>query len=207
MKRLAALVTVAGALAVPAIAQAAPPIARPNPALVWIRLDYVSALPPPSTLAPLGARVAVPANDDKDFLRFRYVDDLGGFMPARVGTALITGGGRNVHWYTGGRRLLPTTAPDNGRQPVPGIGVPVPPPPPTPDDTPPPANQGFGGRPDGGGGTITTVTTTTHRPPPPMTTTTTTSAGTTTIASTTTATPSGGAVTISSSGGGGGPGT
>ena len=205
MKRLATLVTVAGALAVPAIAHAAPPIARPNPALVGIRLDYVSALPPPSTFAPLGPSVAVPANDDKDFLRFRYVDDLGGFMPARVGTALITGGGRNVHWYVGGRRSLPTTAPDNGRQPVPRIGVPVPPPPPTPADTPPPANQGFGGRPGGGGGTITTVTTTTHRTPPTTTTTTTSASTTTTAASTTTATPSGGAITTSS--GGGGPGT
>jgi hypothetical protein len=208
VKRLAALVAALSALALPAIAHAAPPIARPNPALVGIRLDYVNALPPPSTLAPLGPRVTVSANDDKDFLRFRYVGDLGGFMPAPVGTALITGGGRNVHWYVGGRRPLPTTAPDNGRHPVPGIGFPVPPPPPNPADTPPPANQGFGGRPGGGGGTMTTVTTTTTRRRPPSTTTTTTTTTTTsasTTTTTTTATPPGGAVTSSSGGGGGGP--
>ena len=207
MKRRAALVTVAGALAIPAIAQAAPPIARPNPALVGIRLDYVSALPPPSTLAPLGPRVTLAATDDSLFLRFRYVDDLGGFMPAPLGAAVVAGGGRNVHWDVGRRRPLPTTTPDNGRQPVPGIGVPVPPPPPTPADTPPPANQGFGGRPGGGGSTVTTVTKTRRKPPPPPTTTTisTTTATTTTTA----ATASGGAVPSSTggSGGGGGLGT
>jgi hypothetical protein len=206
VKRLAALATVLGALAAPALAHAAPPIARPNPALVGIRLDYVSALPPPSTLAPLGPRVSLAATDDNDFLRFRYVDDLGGFMPAPLGIAVIAGGGRNVHWDVGRRRPLPTTTPDNGRQPVPNIGVPLPPPPPTPADTLPPANQGFGGRPTAGDGTTTTVATTTRRkppPPPPPT----TNASTTTT--TTTATASGGAVTSSTGGGGGGggPGT
>ena len=202
MKRLVALAMVVGALAAPALAHASPPIARPNPALVGIRLDYNTALPAAdgsaATLAPLDPPVLGAAASDKDFLRFRYLDDLGGFMPAPIGVGLVAGGGRNVHWDVGGTRPLPTTPPDNGRQPVPGIGIPVPPPPPTPADTVPPANQGFGGRSGGGGGTTTTTTTTTRRKPPP---TTTTSASTTTNAA-----PSGGAATSPLGGGGGGGG-
>jgi hypothetical protein len=184
VRRLAALAVAVGALAAPALAHAAPSIARPNPALVGIRLDYDSALP--ATLAPIDPPVLGAAAYDKDFLRFRYVDDLGGFMPAPIGAGLVAGGGLNLHWDVGGKRPVPTTPPDNGKLPVPGIGIPVPPPPPTPADTVPPANQGFGGRPGRGSGTTTTTTTstTTRRKPPPATTTTATS---TTSASTTTA--------------------
>ena len=201
MRRLVTLVVVLGALAAPALAHAAPPIARPNPALVGIRLDYDAALP--ATLDPIDPPVLGAAAYDKDFLRFRYVDDLGGFMPAPVGAGLVAGGGRNVHWDIGGTRHVPTTTLDNGKLPLPGIGVPVPPPAPTPADTVPPANQGFGGRPGGGGTTTTSPTTTTKRRKPPPTTTTTTS--TTTASPTTTSGTATGSIGTSSPGGGGGP--
>lgn len=223
MKRLAALATVLGALAAPALAHAAPPIARPNPALVGIRLDYVSALPPPSTLAPLGPRVTLAATDDTLFLRFRQRDDLGGFMPAPVGGLALSSGGRDIHPHAfppqiplfarvAGDQVSSflagndeAAAPDNGTLPVPGLGVPAPPPPPTPSNTVPPANQGFGGTLEaGGGGGGTTTTTTTRRAKPPTTTTTasTTTASTITAPATTAQSPTAGG----SGGGGGAPG-
>ena len=52
MKRVAVLAVVLGALAAPALAHAAaPPIARPDPVLYPVRLDYTNPLP--GTLAPL----------------------------------------------------------------------------------------------------------------------------------------------------------
>ena len=199
MRRLVTLVVVLGALAAPALAHAAPPIARPNPALVGIRLDYDAALP--AMLDPIDPPVLGAAAYDKGFLRFRYVDDLGGFMPAPVGAGLVAGGGLNNHWDIGRAKPAPATALDNGKLPIPGIGVPVPPPPPTPSNTVPPANQGFGGRPSGSTTTTTTTPTTTRRkPPPPTTTTSTTTASTTTTSGTAT-----GSVGTSPSGGGAGP--
>ena len=206
MKRLAALATVLGALAAPAFAHAAPPVARPNPALVGILLDYVNPLPAPGILQPLGQNVIVAATDDEASLRFRQPDDLGGFMPAPFGKLALSSGGRDIHphafapelplfaraagdqvssYLAGNSEAAPT--PDNGTQPVPGPGVPTPPPPPTASDTVPPANQGFGGTPDGGG--TTTTTTTTRATPPTTTSTTTTTASATTTTTSTITTP------------------
>lgn len=223
MKRLVASAAVLAALAAPALAHAAPPVARPNPALVGIRLDYVSPLPgpdgKPATLAPLGRGVIVAAMNDVGFLRYRQPGDLGGFMPAPLGALALSSGGRDVHPHrfaseipvfsrdaggkvtsylaASGQTSSPT--PDNGASPVPGLGIPTPPPPPTPE-TLPPANQGFGGSPHGG------TTGTTTRPKPTTTTvvitTTTTSTGTT--APTTTTVPP--ADTTAAPAGGGGPG-
>ena len=218
MKRLAASAAILGALAAPALAHAAPPVARPNPALVGIRLDYVNALPAPGTLQPLGQSVIVAAIDDEAFLRFRQPDDLGGFMPAPIGKLALSSGGRDIHphafapeiplfAHAAGDKVSSflagtgeaTTAPDNGTLPVSGLGVPSPPPPPTASNTVPPANQGFGGTPGGdGGGATGTTTTTTHA---------TTTTTTTTAAATTTTTPTISTTTTqaASAGGGGGP--
>jgi hypothetical protein len=225
VKRLAALATVLGALAAPALAHAAAPLARPNPALVGIRLDYVNALPAPGTLQPLGQSVIVAAIDDEAFLRFRQPDDLGGFIPAPIGKLALSSGGRDIHphafapeiplfAHAAGDKVSSflaangeaTTAPDNGTLPVPGLGVPTPPSPPTASNTVPPANQGFGGTPggDGGGGPGTTTTTTRAEPPTTTTTTTTTAAANTTTTPTisTTTTPQ---AATAGGGGGGGP--
>ena len=222
MKRLAALATVLGALAAPALAHAAPPVARPNPALVGIRLDYVSALPAPGILQPLGQSVIVAATDDEAFLRFRQADDLGGFMPAPVGKLALSSGGRDIHPHAfppeiplfaraaGGKVSSflagnsEATTPDNGKLPVPGLGVPTPPPPPTASNTVPPANQGFGGTPGGSGGSGSTTTTTKRAKPPTTTATTTTAAATTTTTSTIT-TPTTTAQAVTGGGSGGGP--
>ena len=219
MKRLAALATVLGMLAAPTLAHAAPPVARPNPALVGIRLDYVNALPAPGVLQPLGRRVIVAATDDRAFLRFSRPDDLGGFMPAALGTLALSSGGRDIHphafppqiplferaaggevssYFAGDGNAAVT--PDNGTLPVPGLGVPTPPPPPTAANTVPPANQGFGGIPGAGGTTTTTAATTTTRAKPPTTTTTATTTTTSTITIAATTTQAAGA------GGGGGVG-
>jgi hypothetical protein len=226
VKRLAVLGTVLGALAAPALAQAAPSVARPNPALVGIRLDYVNALPAPGILQPLGQSVIVAATDDAAFLRFRQLDDLGGFMPAPVGKLALSSGGRDIHPHTFAPEIplfahaagdqvssflagnsQASTTPDNGTRPVPGLGVPTPPPPPTASNTTPPANQGFGGAPggNGGGGATGTTTTTTTRAAPPTTTTTTTTP-TTAVTATTTSTISTTTTQAASAGGGGGGG-
>jgi hypothetical protein len=227
MKRLAALATVLGALVAPTLAQAAPPVARPNPALVGIRLDYVNPLPAPGILQPLDRRVIVAATDDAAFLRFKQRDDLGGFMPAPLGKLALSGGGRDIHPHAFASEIPllaraagdsvssflarngeATTTPDNGTLPVPGLGVPTPPPPPTASNTVPPANQGFGGTPDGGGGGTTTTTTRAKPPPPPppatTATTTTTAAATTTTSTITTPTTTAQAATGSGGGGGSG---
>ncbi len=225
MKRLAVLATVLGALAAPALAHAAAPVARPNPALVGIRLDYVNALPAPGTLQPLGQSVIVAAMDDEAFLRFRQPDDLGGFMPAPIGKLALSSGGRDIHPHAFVSEIPlfahtargevssflagngeATTAPDNGTLPVPGLGVPTPPPPPTASNTVPPPNQGFGGAPGGdGGGTTSTTTTTTRAKPPTTTTTTTTTAAAATTTTTSTISTTTTLAATAGGGGGGGP--
>lgn len=211
MKRLAVLGIALGALAAPALAHAAaPPIARPNPVVYPVRLDYADPLPGPdgmpAALAPLGHGVTVAATRDQAYLAYRRRDDLGGFVPAPIGELALSSGGRDV-LSSGVRRPQiplfqraaggeissftfgasspsnPTPAPDNGN----GAGV-QPPPPPTPGSTVPPANQGFGGRADSGSGSSTTTsrpggtttTTTTSAPATPAATSTTTTAATTT---------------------------
>jgi hypothetical protein len=217
---MAAFATVLGALAAPALAHAAPSVARPNPALVGIRLDYVNALPAPGILQPLGPRVIVAATDDEAFLRFRKPDDLGGFMPAPLGKLALSSGGRDIHPHAfapeiplfaraAGDRVSSflagngeaTQTPDNGTLPVSGLGVPTPPPPPTASNTVPPANQAFGGTPNGGG-TSTTTTTTRAKPPTTTTATTTTTAATTPTITTPTTTAQ--AQTAGGNGGDGG---
>ena len=239
MKRLAVVTVALSALAAPALAHAAPPIARPNPAVYPITLDYTNPLPgpdgKPATLAPLGKAVIKASTDDASYLTFSLADDLGGFTPAPVGKLATSSGGRNVllpgrhktqiplfSKSAGGKISSftftgtipnPPTPPDNGKQPVPGIGPPPPVPAPTSGNTVPPANQGFGGRPGGnsnGSGGKTTPpggggTTTSSKPPPttttPGSTTTTTTTGTTTGGTTT-----GGGTTTTTGGGGGGGG-
>ena len=178
MRRLALAGAVLSALAVPALAQAAPQlaVARPNPALVGIRLDYDNPLPTPAhaaaTLPRLFRPVIAAAIDDQAYLAFRTGNDLGGFVPAPVGRLILVGGGHSVlapdvhaaeipllATAAGGKVLIfgyggagpPGGAmpapPDNARQPLLGVGVPPTPPPPSADEGVPPANLGFGGEP------------------------------------------------------------
>ncbi|HVA31294.1 MAG TPA: hypothetical protein VMU58_08480, partial [Gaiellaceae bacterium] len=213
VKRLAVLAVVLGALAAPALARAAaPPIARPDPVLYPVRLDYTNPLPGPNgtaaTLAPLEQGVIMASVRDEADLAYAR-DDLGGFGQARIGVFPLTSGGRDVllpgkhatqiplFKVAGGGTISsftftspptrPTPPPDNGS----GPGI-TPPPPPSPGENVPPANQGFGGTPGGGssgGGSTTTTTggggTTTRKLLPPTTTTAppvTTAPSTTTIA-------------------------
>jgi hypothetical protein len=229
VNRLAAFVVLLGALAAPAVARAAAPqIARPDPVLYPVRLDYTNPLPGPhgtaATLAPLARGVIMASIRDEAELAYAR-DDLGGFGQAPIGAFLLAGDGRNVQppeqhaseiplfAVAGGGAISsfaftlpptgPTLRPDNGS----GPGI-TPPSPPSPGENVPPANQGFGGTPgkpgSGGGSTKTTTTagggTTTRKSPPPATTTTVSSVTTTPVATTTptTSTPGGG--------GGGGPG-
>jgi hypothetical protein len=202
--RRAVLLAAAWFVAGAAEAHAAPPVARPNPALVGVQLDYVNPLP---TLAPLSPRVVAPAIADFRFLAYLRVTDLGGFRPAPVGETFSSGGRTLVGSASrtseiprlaqaGGGRVSSFAAlgegfrpPESGRQPVPGLGVPPAVVPPANTNTVPPPNQGFGGRrrkrtapptgttttrPPPGTTTGTTTTTTTTVPPPTTTTTTTT---------------------------------
>ena len=230
MKRAAFLAVLLGALAVPALARAAPPIARPDPVTYPIKLDYEDPLP--GSLAPLGQGAILASTRDQAYLAFERRDDLGGFVPAPIGRLTLTTGGHDVlspgthkaqiplfqrsaggkinSFTFTGAPSGPTPPPDNGN----GNGV-TPPPPPTPgNNNVPPANQGFGGLPGGGksgGGSTTTGTTTTggngggHGGGTTTTTskpppTTTTTPATTTTETTTTTT------TTPSGGGGGGGG-
>lgn len=220
------------ALIAPALARAAgtAPVARPNPALVAIRLDYVNPIQGangrPAILSPLRPAVVAQAVADHAFLAYLRTDDLGGFVPAPVGQLALSSGGRDIVGAASRPSEIPqfataaggqvqsfaavgapvTTTPDQGQQPVPGLGTPAPVTPPTNTNTTPPPNQGFGGRPAVPPAPTTTSepattapppppptppTTTTTRPPPPPppTTTTTTTPGTTTTTATTTTVP------------------
>ena len=220
MRRIVLVATVAAALAAPGLARAmAPAIARPDPATYPLKLDYETTLPGtngrPATLAALEHAVIGAAVADKAFLVFERGDDLGGFVPARLGASALFGGGRDLlvlarqkaqiplftqeaggeitsFTYTSTNLFPRGTTPDNGRQPVLPIG-----PPPSvlspAKNTVPPANQGFGGKTGRGGGTTTL--------PKPPATTTTLSTTTTTLTTPTTTAP--GTTTISTTSNGG----
>jgi hypothetical protein len=234
VRHLAVLATVVGALLAPALAHAAaPPIARPNPAVYPVRLDYETPLlgsnGSAATLAPLGHGVIVASTRDRAYLAYERRDDLGGFVAAPIGQFALSSGGRDL--LLPGQRAAqiplfsqaaggaiasftftgpipnPPVPPDNGKQPVPRIGPPPPVPPPG-GNPGSPANQGFGGRPGGsggGGGTTKTGggTTTTTGGRPGTTTTGTTTTATTTQATTATTVETTTAGGGSGSGGGG----
>jgi hypothetical protein len=213
-------------------------IARPNPGFVSIQLDYVNALRSASggiaSLPALDPAVIEQAVADQQFLAYLHRDDLGGFVPAPIGGFALSSGGHDVVGRAGGKSqipqfaeaasgrvrafaftgALPATTPDQGQQPVPGLGVPPPVPAPTNTNTAPPPNQGFGGRP----ATTTTVsittteaTTTGAKPAttePATTTTRTTPTTTTTPSTPTTTTPTtteSTTTTTTTTGGGGAP--
>lgn len=221
--RCLVVVAVLFCLWAPAIARAGDlqPVARPNAALVAVRLDYVNPIHgvagTPAVLQPLRLAVVAQAVADQKYLAYLRTDDLGGFIPAPIGALAWSSGGRDVVGAASGPSQIPhlatagggevnsfaavgapaTRAPDQGTQPVPGLGTPAPITPPTNTNTAPPPNQGFGGRPapppptttttTGGPGTTTAPapppTTTTGRPPPTTTTTTTTTTAPTTTTS------------------------
>ncbi len=169
---------------------AAPPISWPNPVFTSFRLDYLSPLP--GGPAALRLAVAGAAGIDYDRLRYLSPDDLGGFVLAPVGGSALVGLARTLV----GAASAPTA--DNGRRPLPGIGVPPQVAPPPNVDAIPPANQGFAGRPrrrtpptkraEGLPPAVTTGPTTTAPTTTPTTTTTTpTTTTTATITTTTTA--------------------
>jgi hypothetical protein len=212
---LAAAAACALQLAAAALASA-PPVARPNPSLALLQVDY--AAPPagpggkPATFAPLDPSVIDAAVADEAFLSYQLRDDLGGFLPAPVGAlalqgtsghvlagkengpaeipelARAAGGDVNSFAFVG---EAPPTRPESGSQPVPL-------PPPANGNTPPPPNQGFGGvappppSPPATtttrtrGGTTSPSTTTRPKPPPTRPTTASVPATQTTTAASTT---------------------
>jgi hypothetical protein len=178
----------------PQIASARPAaIAHPNPAFVSPLLDYVGPIRgaggQPATLTPLDPAVIVEAVADRQYLAFKTVGDLGGFAPAPTGQFALSSGGRNLVGGTAGGSEIPQfaqaadgkvnsfaavgpgtfTPPDQGNQPVPGLGTPPPVIPPSNNNRVPPPNQGFGGTPS-----VPPTTTTTEpvptTPPPTRTT-------------------------------------
>ncbi len=172
------------ALSAPAIAHGAPPIQRPNPLFVTLKLDYISPLPTPTgvgeaVLTPVQFKTTNQSIRDLQFLKYGRIDDLGGYMPAKVGATFQKGGQRLVgrsnkpeiplygiyernldrsYTWLHGTGTGPLTNEGGGAVFVPGLGVPPVVAPPTNGNTTPPANQGFAGRP---GGTITTTIVTT----------------------------------------------
>jgi hypothetical protein len=218
-RHLLALVLVAiccAALWSPGSAHAAG-IARPNPALIGLQVDYVNALASATggvaSLPPLDGAVIEQSVADRAFLSFLRRDDLGGFLPAPIGASALSSGGRKVvglehrlsqipqfaraargsvlsFAFTGGGG--PTPPPDQGLGPVPGLGTPPAVTPPTNDNTVPPPNQGFGGSPaptTPGAATTRGGETTKTTPKTTTTTTKTTGRTTTTQPTTTTRTP------------------
>lgn len=225
------VLSLAAAAFAPSLARASG-VAHPNPAFVSPQVDYVGPLHAPdgtvASLAPLDPSVTEQAVRDQAWLAYQRRDDLGGFLPAPVGAFALSSGGRLIVGAGGRASELPQFAqaasgdvrsfafvngpktvppPDNGKTPLPGLGVPPVTPPPTNTNTTPPPNQGFGGGPaptpvtttttpgGGGPGTTTTrprttpTTTTTPKPPPPTTPTTTTTPEPPTTTPTTTTTP------------------
>lgn len=149
-------------------------IARPNPVLVSVHLDYVSPLRVPSgsavALRPLDPAVAQQAVADERYLHYRTGADLGGFVLAPIGAdawssgghAVVGGGGKTSEIpqygqaaegvvrsfaFVGGGAGGHAGAPQNGRTPVPGLGTPPELPAPSNSNAVPPPNEGFGGRP------------------------------------------------------------
>src|SRR6059058_2451685 len=113
MRALFAVLLVA--CAAPALAHAAPPpVARPNPALVSERLDYVSPLlgvdGRPAELEPLRLSVVQAAVRDFTYLAYLRLDDLGGFKLAPIGAHALSSGGRNVVGRLGGPSQIPHLA-------------------------------------------------------------------------------------------------
>jgi hypothetical protein len=184
-----------------------PQVARPDPVVATLHLDYVS--PIPGRFAPLSPAVITAALNDQRNLAYASPGDLGGFVRAPVGEHAASSGGRNLVGG-GGRAEIPqfaragggsvmsfavveggttATPPDNGQQPVPGLPRPAPFLPPQPNDNSiPPPNEGFGGTPT----TTTTAPATTTTPPvttTPLPTTTTTPPPTTTAPPPTTTAP------------------
>src|ERR1700730_8910657 len=90
------------------------PIARPNPALVGIRLHYVGPVPGASggapTLAPLDPAVIAQAVADQQYLAYQSIDDLGGFTPALPGHHAGSSGGRNLVGSPTGSSQIPQLA-------------------------------------------------------------------------------------------------
>lgn len=176
-RRLAALATASAwallCLCVPVAAPAAPAplVARPDPVLVSVHLDYVGPLRGPSgtpvALPALDPAVAAQAVADERYLHYRAPGDLGGFLLAPVGVSAMSSGGRDVVGAAARVSQIPQyaqaaegvvrsfaflgsapgRAPQNGRTSVPGIGLPPRLPPPSNSNAVPPPNQGFGGRP------------------------------------------------------------
>jgi hypothetical protein len=184
VKRAAVLFALVGcALVVPAFAQAAPKIQRPNPLFVGIRLDYISPLPTPSggvaTLNSEPLHAVQPAVTDMDGLKYSSPADLGYFVVAPKGKTFAAGGTRLVgalkpseiplygvyahtkvksYTFVNGFPSGAFPAGQGGATFVPGLGVPPVVPAPSNSNTTPPANQGFAGKP--GGTTTVSVTTT-----------------------------------------------
>jgi hypothetical protein len=172
-----------------ATAHAAPPIARPNTALVGVHVDYVSPLPGAATIAPLRQAVIAQALADERHLSYLRRDDLGGFVPAPLGELALSSGGRTLVGAAGAQEIPqyaqaaggavtsfaavggapPARPPENGTQPVPGLGTPGPFLPPANANGTPPPNQGFGGTPKPPV-TPPATTTTAPTPTPPTTT-------------------------------------
>ena len=121
-------------------------IARPNPALVGTQVDYVNELHSASggtaSLPLLQLAVITQAVADHAYLAYARLSDLGGFAPAPVGQHALSSGGRNVvgqsilsqlpQFGQAGNGSVHVFAfagassapPDQGLQPVPGLGVP-----------------------------------------------------------------------------------
>lgn len=149
-------------------------IARPNPVLVSVHLDYVSPLRGsaggPAALTPLDPAVVQQAVADERYLHYRIEGDLGGFVLAPIGASAWASGGRAVVGGSGKSSEIPQYGqaaegvvrsfafigagqrtggwtPQNGRTPVRGLGPPPELPAPSNSNAVPPPNEGFGGRP------------------------------------------------------------
>lgn len=149
---------------------ARPHLYRPNPTFTSIPLDYIKPLPTPSggvaIMPPLSEAATRAAVLDQQRLAYKLLDDLGGFIPAPIGKLALSSGGREIVGARGKAQIplyqhhaggkvnaftfiggpgTPVGPGDNGKQPVPGLGVPVAVPPATNSNNVPPANQGFAG--------------------------------------------------------------
>jgi hypothetical protein len=178
-----------------------------------VHLDYVGPILDVSgktaALPPLAHAVIAQAVADQQYLAYKSVGDLGGFVPAPTGLFAASSGGHNLVGLRLGVSQIPQFAqaangkvnsfaavgsgsfspPDQGTSPIAGLGTPPPVTPPGNNNTVPPPNQGFGGTPP-----PNPPPTTTTEPTPPATTTTRTTApppttGPTTTTTTTTTTP------------------